>query len=136
MDGDRWPERDYLHSAESDDEHKVFQTRFGRTSFLICSSLSSPLPTSLSLLTVRTRVGWDLAHTSSFLPLLSQSVDLIICPTYWTNSDGGPEAKKWDSDSEKKWLESLIVSRAFENECAIIVSLLFQASFRVCVRRN
>jgi len=66
--------------------------------------------------------GWDLAHGSSFLPLLSQSVDLIICPTYWTNSDGGPQAKRWDQDSEKKWLESLIVSRAFENECGIIVS--------------
>ncbi|GAA5938816.1 carbon-nitrogen hydrolase family protein [Sporobolomyces koalae] len=92
-----WPEKDYLTRGE--EEHKVFDTRFGRTSFLIC---------------------WDLAHGDSFTPLLEQKVDLIICPTYWTNTDGGPDAKKWANDTEKKWLESLIVSRAFENECAII----------------
>lgn len=71
---------------------------------------------------LRARTGWDLAHGESFLPLLEQSIDLIICPTYWTGSDGGEASKKWDVDSEKKWLETLIVSRAFENECAIVVS--------------
>ncbi|GAA5876739.1 hypothetical protein JCM16303_006271 [Sporobolomyces ruberrimus] len=95
-----WPEKDYLTAGtEEEEKQEVFETRFGKTSFLIC---------------------WDLAHGESFLPLLSQQVDLIICPTYWTGSDGGQESKKWDVDSEKKWLESLIVSRSFENECAIV----------------
>ncbi|GAA5897346.1 carbon-nitrogen hydrolase family protein [Sporobolomyces salmoneus] len=94
-----WPEKEYLTEGREEERQEVFETRFGKTSFLIC---------------------WDLAHGESFLPLLEQSVDLIICPTYWTGSDGGEEAKKWDRDSEKKWLETLIVSRAFENECAIV----------------
>ncbi|GAA5840036.1 hypothetical protein JCM3766R1_000647 [Sporobolomyces carnicolor] len=95
-----WPEMDYLTAGTQEEEQqKVFETRFGKTSFLIC---------------------WDLAHGESFLPLLEQSIDLIICPTYWTGSDGGEASKKWDVDSEKKWLETLIVSRAFENECAIV----------------
>ncbi|GAA6011280.1 hypothetical protein JCM11491_006782 [Sporobolomyces phaffii] len=95
-----WPERDYLTAGGPDEERQhVFETRFGKTSFLIC---------------------WDLAHGESFVPLLEQQVDLIICPTYWTGSDGGDESKRWDRDSEQKWLESLIVSRAFENECAIV----------------
>ncbi|GAA5959789.1 hypothetical protein JCM3765_000103 [Sporobolomyces pararoseus] len=94
-----WPEMDYLTAGTREEEQqKVFETRFGKTSFLIC---------------------WDLAHGESFLPLLEQSIDLIICPTYWTGSDGGEASKKWDIDSEQKWLESLIVSRAYENECAV-----------------
>ncbi|GAA6062837.1 hypothetical protein JCM10212_001843 [Sporobolomyces blumeae] len=92
-----WPEKDYLTAGEED--HQVFETRFGRAAFLIC---------------------WDLAHGEAFLPLLRQKVDFVIAPTYWTNSDGGDESKKWDDDSERKWLDSLVVSRAFENEAGIV----------------
>lgn len=42
-----WPEKDYLTSSESDDEHKVFETRFGRTSFLICKNRLISLPSFL-----------------------------------------------------------------------------------------
>lgn len=42
-----WPEKEYLTSSESDDEHKVFETRFGRTSFLICKNRLISLPSFL-----------------------------------------------------------------------------------------
>lgn len=44
-----WPEKEYLTSSESDDEHKVFETRFGRTSFLICKTVLFPFLPSFPL---------------------------------------------------------------------------------------
>ncbi|GAA5937343.1 hypothetical protein JCM1841_006004 [Sporobolomyces salmonicolor] len=92
-----WPEKEYLTAGEED--HQVFETRFGKVGMLIC---------------------WDLAWPTTFRTLLLHGASLVICPTYWTGTDGGPEGAKHNPDSERVYLESLVVTRAFENECAVV----------------
>lgn len=54
-----------------------------------------------------------MTHGASFRPLHS-------CPTFWTATDGGPLGLSWNADSEATYLDSLIVTRAFENECCVV----------------
>jgi hypothetical protein len=47
---------------------------------------------------------------------------MIIAPTYWTGTDGGPEGMKHNPNSETDFLQVLVKTRAWDNECAILVS--------------
>ncbi|GAA5974706.1 hypothetical protein JCM11641_007233 [Rhodosporidiobolus odoratus] len=95
-----WPEKEYLTAGEED--HQVFETRFGRVGLLICWDLASPLSLPSLLL-----------HPSG-------PPDLIIVPTYWTALDAGERGLKWNKNSEKEYVESLVKTRAWEGECALI----------------
>ncbi|GAA5986212.1 hypothetical protein JCM10908_006457 [Rhodotorula pacifica] len=92
-----WPEKDYL--CAGDEEHQVFNTRFGKVGLLVC---------------------WDLAWPRAFEPLLLRGAEMIIAPTYWTGTDGGPEGLKHNPNSETDFLEVLVKTRAWDNECAIL----------------
>ncbi|GAA5856552.1 hypothetical protein JCM8547_005860 [Rhodosporidiobolus lusitaniae] len=95
-----WPEKDYLTAGL--ESHQVFDTRFGRVAFLICWDLASPLSLPSLLL-----------HPSG-------PPDMIIAPTYWTGSDAGELGLKHNEDSEKEYLESLVKTRSWEGECAMV----------------
>lgn len=92
-----WPEKDYL--CAGDEEHQVFDTRFGKVGILVC---------------------WDLAWPRAFEPLLLRGAEMIIAPTYWTGTDGGPEGMKHNPNSETDFLQVLVKTRAWDNECAIL----------------
>lgn len=92
-----WPEKDYLTAG--DEEHQVFETRFGKVGLLVC---------------------WDLAWPRAFEPLLLRGAEMIIAPTYWTGTDGGPEAMRHNPTSESDYLDVLVKARAWDNECAIL----------------
>ncbi|GAA6028966.1 hypothetical protein JCM8097_001529 [Rhodosporidiobolus ruineniae] len=95
-----WPEKDYLTAGEND--HQVFETRFGRVGLLICWDLASPLSLPSLLL-----------HPSG-------PPDLIIAPTYWTLTDAGPAGLQHNPDSEREYVETLVKGRAWEGECAVV----------------
>lgn len=93
------PEKAYLHPGEED--HLVFQTDYAKTGLLIC---------------------WDLAWPEAFRALFEQGVELAIVPTYWTADDLSDEGKLHDpeAEGEKSWLDSLVITRAYENECVVV----------------
>lgn len=115
-----WPEKDYL--CAGDEEHQVFDTRFGKVGILVCTF---PFPgSSLARVTdLGPTAGWDLAWPRAFEPLLLRGADMIIAPTYWTGTDGGPEGMKHNPTSETDFLQVLVKTRAWDNECAILVRL-------------
>lgn len=89
------PERPYLVAG---DEHPVFETDYGKTGLLIC---------------------WDLMFPEAFRTMLRKGVELVICPSYWCFEDAGIGLLH-DPDSEVTLVNSLCVTRAFENEVAVV----------------
>uniref|UniRef100_A0A0K3CG80 CN hydrolase domain-containing protein n=1 Tax=Rhodotorula toruloides TaxID=5286 RepID=A0A0K3CG80_RHOTO len=92
-----WPEKEYL--CEGSEDHQIFDTRFGKVGMLIC---------------------WDLAWPSAFRRLLLLGAEMIIAPTYWTATDAGEVGLRHNPHSEKEYLECLVKTRAWENECALL----------------
>ncbi|THH16688.1 hypothetical protein EW146_g3991 [Bondarzewia mesenterica] len=93
------PEKEYLQSATED--HQVFQTEKFKAGLLIC---------------------WDLAWPEAFRALMLQGVEVVIVPTCWLLDDVGEIGKKYDPDGsgEAAWVDSMVVNRAYENECCVI----------------
>ena len=88
-------ERDHLVSS-THDPHIAFDTPLGKVGLLIC---------------------WDLAFPEAFRELISQGAKLIIVPTFWTLSDCSKEGLAINPTSEGLFLDSILVSRCFENTC-------------------
>ena len=88
-------ERDHLISS-THDPHVAFDTPLGKVGLLIC---------------------WDLAFPEAFRELISQGAKLIIVPTFWTLSDCSKEGLAINPTSEGLFLDSILVSRCFENTC-------------------
>lgn len=92
-------ERGHLTSSGRD-EHKAFETPFGfKAGMLVC---------------------WDLAFPEAFRHLILQGAKLIIIPSYWNLSDCSEEGLAYNPNSEGLFLDSTLISRAFENTCAIV----------------
>ncbi len=89
------PERDYNTPGT---ESCVFQTRFGKVGLIIC---------------------WDLIFPEIFRAMVREGVEIVICPSYWCLEDAG-EGMKYDVNSEIKLVNSLCVTRAFENEIVLV----------------
>ena len=79
--------------------HSVIETPLGPLGILIC---------------------WDLAFPEAFRALVRQGARLIIVPTFWTHDDLTPEARKYGPDVDIQFLSSTVITRSFENTCAII----------------
>ena len=77
---------------------EVCETRFGRVGLLIC---------------------WDLMFPEMFRALLRQGVELVICPSYWCYEDAGA-GRRYNPEAETTLIDALCVSRAFENEIALV----------------
>jgi predicted amidohydrolase len=94
-------ERDHLTSS-THDPHVAFDTPLGKVGMLIC---------------------WDLAFPEAFRELISQGAKLIVIPTFWTLSDCSKEGLAINPTSEALFLDSIMVSRCFENTCGTLPSI-------------
>jgi predicted amidohydrolase len=92
---DRHPERDHLASSVRD-EHQVFDTPLGKVGMLIC---------------------WDLGFPEAFRELISQGAKIIIIPTYWGLNDCSKIGLGYNPSSEILFIDSTLITRAFENTC-------------------
>ena len=61
-----------------------------------------------------------LLQPATVTDLRSVPVLAVICPTFWTSADGDPIGLAHNPECEELYLDNLIVSRAFENECAVV----------------
>ncbi len=77
----------------------VFNTKYGKVGLIIC---------------------WDLIFPEIFRKMLSRGVDIVICPSYWCYGDNGIIGNSYDKNSEIKLVDSTCITRAFENEIALI----------------
>ncbi|MEK6906153.1 MAG: carbon-nitrogen hydrolase family protein [Nanoarchaeota archaeon] len=76
----------------------VFNTRYGKVGLIIC---------------------WDLAFPEVFRKMEEKGVKIVICPSYWCYGDAG-KGIKYDKNSERKFINSLCIDRAFENEIILV----------------
>lgn len=81
------------------DPHSVIQTPLGPVGIVIC---------------------WDLAFPESFRALTRQGARLIIVPTYWGYDDLTEAGKRYGPDADRQFLKNALITRSFENTCAII----------------
>ncbi|KXJ88386.1 carbon-nitrogen hydrolase [Microdochium bolleyi] len=91
-------ERNHLISS-AHEPHQAFDTPLGRMGLLIC---------------------WDLAFPEAFRELIADGADIICVPTFWSLKDVSDEGYALNQDGEAVFLQSTIVSRAFENTCAVV----------------
>lgn len=90
------PERSYLTPGT---QVRVVKTPIGTIGIMIC---------------------WDLANPEIAREMAKQRVDIICCPSYWTKDDGGMLPKKYDTDSEKTFVNIMCPATAIENEVLLI----------------
>jgi len=89
------PEKRYLSRGN---EIKVFNTKFGKIGIEIC---------------------WDLAFPEISRKIAYKGADVIFCPSYWSEGDN-PLYKELGFSSEAIFIDSCVISRAFENQVAFI----------------
>ena len=95
-----WGSIERLHlTSSSTDPHPVFDTPLGKVGILVC---------------------WDLAFPEAFRELIADGAEIICVPSFWTMKDSNADALALNPDSEAVFLNSTIVSRAFENTCAVV----------------
>ncbi|KAK6834463.1 carbon-nitrogen hydrolase [Apiospora arundinis] len=92
------PERHHLVSS-AHEPHEAFDTPLGRVGMVAC---------------------WDLAFPEAFRELISDGAEIICVPSFWTMKDVNDEGWELNNNGEAEFLNSAVVTRAFENTCAVI----------------
>ncbi|KAL7621869.1 hypothetical protein AAE478_007369 [Parahypoxylon ruwenzoriense] len=92
------PERQHLVSSAGQ-PHTAFDTPLGRVGLLVC---------------------WDLAFPEAFRELVSHGAEIICVPSFWSLKDVSDEGYGLNPDGEALFLNSTVISRAFENTCAVV----------------
>ncbi|KAI1503493.1 putative hydrolase, carbon-nitrogen family [Biscogniauxia marginata] len=92
------PERRHLVSS-AHDPHRAFDTPLGRVGLLIC---------------------WDIAFPEAFRELISDGAQIICVPSFWSLRDVSDEGYELNPEGEALFVNSTVVSRAFENTCAVV----------------
>ncbi|OCT51012.1 carbon-nitrogen family hydrolase [Cladophialophora carrionii] len=97
------PEHHHLSTEEGPppqmSPHSVIETPLGPIGIIIC---------------------WDLAFPEACRALVRQGARLIIIPTFWTRDDLTPEARAYGPDVDIQFLTSALITRSFENTCAVV----------------
>lgn len=91
-------ERQHLTSSGRT-SHPVIDTPLGKIGLLIC---------------------WDLAFPEAFRELVMQGAKMVILPTFWTLSDASDAGLRHNPTAEALFVNSALVTRAFENTAAIV----------------
>lgn len=65
-------------------------------------------------------VCWDLAFPEAFRALIADGAQLILIPSFWLVSDLDEVGLALNPDSEKVFLDSVVVARAFENTACVV----------------
>lgn len=65
-------------------------------------------------------VCWDLAFPEAFRALIADGAQIVLIPSFWLITDLDEVGLMLNPDSEKVFLDSCVVSRAFENTCAVV----------------
>jgi len=89
------PERSYITPGT---DISVFETRFGKVGLIIC---------------------WDLMFPEVFRAMVSEGVEMVICPSYWCLEDAG-KGQELNQYSEVMLVNALCLARAFENEIVMV----------------
>lgn len=79
--------------------HQVIDTPIGKVGIVVC---------------------WDIAFPEAFRSLIQAGAKIILAPTFWVEGDMIEEGRKYNSRAEELFLRNTLVSRAFENTCAVI----------------
>ncbi|WYZ35581.1 hypothetical protein EsH8_X_000228 [Colletotrichum jinshuiense] len=93
------------HLTKGPEPHGAFDTPLGRAGMLVC---------------------WDLAFPEAFRELIRDGARIIVCPAFWMSDEykrAGPDGAEEvvNPDSEKVFLENVMVTRAFENTAAVVL---------------
>jgi predicted amidohydrolase len=79
--------------------HRVIHTPIGPVGLLVC---------------------WDTAFPEAFRALVAQGAKIIIIPAFWTGLGSAPAGLKRNPGFEKQNMQSMLMTRAFENTAAIV----------------
>ncbi|EXF74983.1 carbon-nitrogen hydrolase [Colletotrichum fioriniae PJ7] len=95
------------HLTKGPEPHGAFDTPLGRAGMLVC---------------------WDLAFPEAFRELIRDGARIIVCPAFWLadeykrdNGAGNGATEVVNRDSERVFLENVMVTRAFENTAAVVL---------------
>src|SRR3989338_8102206 len=89
-------ERKYLTPGN---EISVFNTKYGKVGLLIC---------------------WDLIFSEVLRAMVKRGVRIVYCPSFWMLNDASI-GRKYNDNAEKEFINSVTVSRAFENEIILVL---------------
>ena len=116
------PERPHLTAGAAHVPHAAFDTPL--TSALrsaaddgstASSSPPPPPPLRAGLL-----ICWDLAFPEAFRALVADGAEVIVVASWWRMNDIDDVAYALNPRSERVFLESAVVARAYENTCAVV----------------
>lgn len=68
-------------------------------------------------------ICWDLAFPEAFRALLRDGAELVVIPSFWLldGSDLDDDRKGMNKGCEGLFIDSVMVARAFENECVVVL---------------
>jgi predicted amidohydrolase len=67
-------------------------------------------------------ICWDAAFPEAFRALVADGAELIVIPSFWLvdGSDLDEVRRKMNPGCESLFLENVMVTRAFENDCVVV----------------